>query len=966
MLRSKKIFLSVLTIFIFSLLLHQPLGHNTIFAQEGTSLSEFIESPQAQKLIQSGRMSPQQLQEILTAARRGQISPEIISQYQKKAEQGSLTPAEIEAGKKLLESKEKELSQTTAADDVTMPEKAAKIPAEKEVAKTPAEKEKEVETQEEYLHKNDLPEQQDLSIFGHKFFSGSPSTFAPIQNVPVSNNYIVGPGDEIKILMWGRLDESYSLEVDNEGIINFPKIGPLTVAGLTFGELKELIKQKAESITGVSVNVSMGRLRTIQIFVLGEVKHPGVYTVSSLATMINAILSSGGPTSLSSLRKIQLKRRNKVVTTIDLYDFLIQGDTSSDARLMPGDVIFIPQAGPMISVSGNVKRPAIYELIDKGTLRETLNLAGGLTPRGFNQRIQVERAFQNQFQIILDISYEGLKQKKPIYLQDGDLIQVFSILPPTINAVYLYGNVNRPGQYEHKPGMRILDIILDLKNLDKDTYFDYALIKRYHMEKMKAELIPFDLGGLLFQKDESQNIPLIALDEIYIFNKSMFEDREYAVVNGQVRKPGCYLIDDMRIKDLIFKAGRLDRDAYMEMGHLYRTNWRTKEVTLLTFNLEKAMADDDQHNLLLQDLDEVVIHNIREYVPKEWVSITGMVNNSGEYAYATDMTIKDLILVAGNVKDAAYMDKAELTRFKIIKGKKVETSILEFNLWFALQNDPLHNLQLKPMDVVTVKTIPDWREKTKTVSITGEVFFPGMYQIRKNEKLSSLIKRAGGYNEYAYLSGAFFTRKSAKKIQQKRIKDLIKKMEIDSARISSQEAQASLSTEDLAAQKQYGSHQTYLLSKLRETKASGRVIINLLPLDSLKNSSTDFGLEAGDTLHIPKKPQIVNVIGSVYNPTSLIYKKDKNKLKYYLAKTGGPTENANSRHMYLIRLDGTVISKKHKRWSQKFKNMKIYPGDTILVPEKITRPRYMRDVKDITEILYQIAVTAGITATQVF
>jgi len=680
---------------------------------------------------------------------------------------------------------------------------------------------------------------------------------------------------------------------------------------------------------------------------------------------------------LSSLRKIQLKRRNKVVTTVDLYDFLIQGDTSSDARLMPGDVIFIPQAGPMISVSGNVKRPAIYELIDKGDLRKALKLAGGLTPRGFNQRIQVERAFKNQSQIILDISYEELKQGKPIYLQDDDLIRVFPILNFTINAVYLYGNVKRPGQFAHKPGMRIMHIIPDLKNLAKDTYFDYALIKRYHMEKMKAELIPFDLGKLLFQKDESQNIPLIALDEIYIFNKFMFEDRDYVVVKGQVRKPGRYYIDDMfikdlmlgdgtdtgkysqtnglRLRDLIFKAGQLTRDAYMEMGHLYRTNWRTKEVTMLTFNLEKTMAGDDRHNLLLQDLDEVVIHNIREYVPKEWVSVTGMVKNSGEYPYATDMTIRDLILVAGNIKDAAYMDKAELTRFKIVKGKKVETSILEFNLRLALQNDPLHNLQLKPMDVVTVKTIPDWREKTKTVSITGEVFFPGTYQIRKNEKLSSLIERAGGYNKHAYLLGAFFTRESAKKIQQKRIGDMMKRMEIDLSRTSSQEAQTSLSPEDLAVQKQYTSHQMFLLSKLQQTEASGRIIIRLHPLDSLKKSNYDFVLEDGDALHVPKKPETVNVVGAVYNPTSLIYDKNKPKLKYYLAETGGPTENADYRHMYIIRLGGAVITKKHKPMWRKFKNTKLYPGDTVLVPEKVIRPRYMRDVKDITEILYQIA-----------
>jgi protein involved in polysaccharide export with SLBB domain len=395
-----------------------------------------------------------------------------------------------------------------------------------------------VRPDEEFFKKSLGPGRPSLEIFGHNLFSEAPSTFAPIRAMPVSNGYIVGPGDEIKILMWGRLDERYSLEVDNEGVINFPKIGPLTVGGLTFEEVKDLIRRKAEAITGVNVNVSMGKLRTIQVFVLGEVKNPGVYTVSSLAAMTNALLASGGPTDLGSLRRVELKRQGKVISVIDLYDFLLKGDTSADTRLMPGDVVFLPQAGPMVSVSGNVKRPAIYELKDDLDLKTALDLAGGLTPWGYKQRIQIERASENQQQIIVDIPYAELIEKKPILLKDGDLIRVFPIIPDSMNSVYLFGNVLRPGQYEYKQGLRVSDILPNIETLDKDTYFGYALIKRYHFENMKAELIPFDLGRLLFSKDLSQDIALRPLDELYVFNQRTFEDRKFAIVEGEVRKPG--------------------------------------------------------------------------------------------------------------------------------------------------------------------------------------------------------------------------------------------------------------------------------------------------------------------------------------------------------------------------------------------------------------------------------------------
>ncbi|MCU0594149.1 MAG: SLBB domain-containing protein, partial [Desulfobacterota bacterium] len=478
------LFLTIAAVFLF------PLH---AFSQQNASPASPSIPPAAQQAVNQGVVTPQQVQEGMKAVERGQISPEAVKQLQEKAGMGTLTPQEIEAGKRMLEQVTKESAKPKADE---------KAPAESK----PEEKKPATATLgDDYFKKTPSPEAPSLEIFGHKLFSSAPSTFAPITSIPVSNDYIIGPGDEVKVLMWGRLDAFYTLEVDNEGVINFPKVGPLTVAGLTFGEIKELIRAKAESITGVNVNVSMGKLRTIQVFVLGEVKSPGLYTVSSLATVSNALLASGGPTALGSLRKVELKRHGKTVTVIDLYAFLLRGDTSADMRLMPGDSIFIPQTGPMVAVSGNVKRPAIYEMKDDRTLQNAIDLAGGLKPRAYNQRIQIERAFQNRVQVVLDISFDELQQKRPIPLMDGDLIRIFSIQPASVNAVYLYGNVIRPGEYAYETGLRVLNVIPDIQSLDLDTYFDYALIKRYRFEDSKSELIPFNLGRLLVSKDMRQN-----------------------------------------------------------------------------------------------------------------------------------------------------------------------------------------------------------------------------------------------------------------------------------------------------------------------------------------------------------------------------------------------------------------------------------------------------------------------------
>jgi protein involved in polysaccharide export with SLBB domain len=349
-------------------------------------------------------------------------------------------------------------------------------------------------------------------------------------------------------------------------------------------------------------------------------------------------------------------------------------------------------------------------------------------------------------------------------------------------------------------------------------------------------------------------------------------------------------------------------------------------------------------------------------VEKDIVTIEGMVNKPGDYPYATNMTVRDLILVSGNVKYAAYMKTAELIRYDIVEGARVQTSVINFDVRLALRRDPAHNLKLNPQDVVHIKEVPEWGEK-KAVTISGEVNFPGTYPVRRDERLSSVIARAGGYTEEAYLRGGIFTRESVRVIQQDRLNTMMRRLEIEIADVSAREVQTALSEEDIAAQAQFVAAQRALIAALRKVTATGRVVISLKYLHTFKGTSGDLIMEDGDRLYVPPKPTTINILGEVYNPTALVYNVERSRVKDYLAKVGGPTENAEKDQMYIIRVDGTVVSKKSTSWfsfGKRFKNIKLLPGDTLLVPQKVARPSYLRDVKDITQILYQIAVTTGV------
>ena len=924
---------------------------------------------------------PSAVEEIKSAVQSGAVTPSEVKAAKQKLGIGNLTPQEIEQGRKILEGRGKARENVSHAGG----KKAGQQPGQQARKKK---KKKEENKGKITWHPPKMPPDMatllsmhpkerpvpKLPYFGYDLFQSPPSTFAPITNVPVPGNYLLGPGDELVVFLWGRLDETMHLVVDRNGMLDVPHVGPVPVLGLSFDDARKVLRHKLEAMTGVNARVSMGSLRSIRVFVLGEVRNPGLYTVSALSTLTNALLASGGPTRLGTLRRVELKRNNKVISSVDFYEFLLKGKVSGDKKLLPGDVIFVPKSGPRVTVYGNVRRPAVYELSDRRDLGTVFDLAAGIRPTAYAQRIQVERNYRHQKKIVLDLKGGDWSKYRTFPIEDGDVIKVFSIVPTSVNAVFLYGNVIRPGSYAWHQGMRLHELIPNINALATDAALDYGLVKRYHLKTMSTELIPFRPSGLL-HGDKRDDLALKPLDEVYIFNRWYFESPPRVTVQGEVREPGTYRIDDTtHLKDVIHLAGGLTRNAYLRLAHIYRIDPKTHKERIIFVNLGKALRGDPKENLLMQARDRVVVHSIQEMVPYQTVSISGEVNRPGTYTYAANMTLRDLLIIAGNVKETAYLEQGELMRFQLTPGHVVKTRLLTFNVRKALKGEQGANLLLNPYDSVFIKKIPGWRE-TWHVKVQGEVKFPGPYTISKGERLSSLIERCGGFTDEAYLRGIVFTRKSVRKLQEKRIRELTDRMQIELARLSNQEIQGTLSKAEAEQSRFTISSLNRLVKKLSQAKPSGRIVLRIRDIKSLKGSSQDIILEDGDGLVVPRIPQTVLVIGQVYNPNAILYDPDHAKAGHYIDLAGGLTNRANKKELYIVRADGSVRSSNSGSmfsWSREnfrfqfgegIRSVKLYPGDTIIVPERLKYPNYMKDLKDITEMLYNTAIAVGVWHT---
>jgi polysaccharide export outer membrane protein len=823
-----------------------------------------------------------------------------------------------------------------------------------------------------------------LTQFGYGVFRGPVSTFAPIENVPVGPDYVVGPGDNFTVTLWGRMNAQYPVTLNRNGEIVLPEVGVLNVSGMTLVRLENyLYDQFSRKYTDFKMALTMGRLRTIVVYVVGEAMTPGSYTLSSLSTVMNALFAAGGPSKNGTLRNIRLLRNGREPVTIDLYKFLLGGDKSDDVRLANGDTIYIPLIGPVVGVAGNVKRPAIYEMTKPMTLTEVLDLAGGVTYAGWLQRVQVERVDNHKRRIVADFNVseraDVIKDQQAIgtIVQDGDVIKVFPVTGLEQNVVHLEGHVVRPGKYEFVPGMRLGDILKSYDTLQPEPDLEYGEVERLAEPDFHRIIIPFNVGKLL-NGDKSENIELARFDTIRVFR---WDERvkKSVSVSGLVFRPGNYrLIPGMTVSDLIDDAGGLMKDAYLKKAeisrrHVSQSGIDTEESGVQTeeiaIDLEKAFAGVPEHNIALQDGDSLVVRPIDERIKRN-VSISGLVFAPGEYPLIMDMKVSDLIDAAGGLMKNAYLKTAELTR-RHISQSGMQTEKIDIDLEQALAGVPEHDIALQDYDHLIVRPIPEL-EFDRTATVSGEVMFPGTYPTRRGETLSSLIERAGGYTERAYLKGAVFTRESAKTIQQRRMDELISQVEETVLIDMDRAIGGALDDETVKTRQASLQAKKEILSKIRTAKIDGRVVIRLTSLDSFKGSQYDLELEKADQLMIPETPGVVNIVGEVFNPTAILYQKDKT-VEYYLRRVGGLTNEAEKKQLSIIRADGSVISIAQRHpgrvsWDSEsnqwffggFMNIKLDPGDTIVVPRKMDRFFWIKFTKDITQIVFQTAVAAGV------
>jgi polysaccharide export outer membrane protein len=783
--------------------------------------------------------------------------------------------------------------------------------------------------------------------------------FAPMTgDVPVGPDYVIGPGDTLTIVLWGGVEDYYQIEVNRNGAIVLPRLGVVQVWGMTLRQVEGFLQQRfAQYYPDFQMAVTLGRLRTIQVYVIGEVQLPGAYTVSSLATMINALFVSGGPTKNGSLRHIRLVRQGKAVHTLDLYDFLLQGNKAQDLSLQSGDTIFVPVIGPVAGVAGNVRRPAIYELQPGTTLQRLLDLAGGVTPLGYLQQVHVERFVANKRKVVVDLNLSAPRAETSSLwqtrLEDGDLVRIFPITTTLENAVQLEGHVVRPGRYELKAGMRLRDLLPAYDAVLPEPYLDYAEIVRYVGPDMRRSIVPFQLGALL-AGDAAANLALQPRDVVRVFARVDFADPHQVRISGLIHKPGIYpLTDGMRVRELVLRAGNVHRFAYLQKAELtrytlYANGGTTARVEL---NLEKALAGDPEHNLVLQDLDHLLVRQFpgieiqRDMAGAEDLRSVPLARGEGDGRSST-----------GPQRDGPQRDGPQRDT-DLPRGRRSPEL-------FPLQENDEHARAAMRRAGILQESI---------VEVLGEVRFPGGYPIQKGERLSSVLQRAGGFNDKAYLRGAVFTRQGVREAQEKRLEELLQQEERALLAESAAGAAAALSQEEVQGRQQALAFRRDQLIRLRSVRLEGRVVVRLQPLETFVGSPQDIELEPGDRLLIPQMSKYVNVLGEVYNRTALIYEPGKG-MAFYLEKVGGITPQANEKEIFLVQVDGTVISNTQDQYAMiradgrtvyvgDFFAVQPQPGDTIVVPSRVKTPATLRNVRDIVQIIFQSIATLGVVVS---
>jgi polysaccharide export outer membrane protein len=782
------------------------------------------------------------------------------------------------------------------------------------------------------------PERFGLAMFRN----GTREEDAIPMDLPVGPDYVVGPGDGLSINLWGGVSQRLVRTVSREGRINLPEVGPLLVSGHSLGDVQEAVQQALRSqYRDTSADVSLSRLRTIRVYVVGEVAEPGAYDISSLSTPLNALFAAGGVTSRGSLRKLQHFRGKQLIEEVDAYDLLLRGVGSDLQRLENGDSLLVPSLGAQVTVTGMVRRPAIYELRGESSLADALDLAGGILPAAALQHIEVQRLEAHEKRTMLNIdlpkmaaSDEVAKQLSAFKIQDGDQIHIFPIAPYNESAIYLQGHVLRPGRYSFKDGMKFTDVVSSYADLLPEPAGRYAEIVRLNAPDFHPSVESFNLEAAMANPSTAPRLQ--PLDTIRIFSRFDFEQASSVWVGGEVRTPGNYRTSGQaHLRDAIYLAGGILPDTSLVTAQLFRSE-PDGTLKILSVNLGDALAGNPVDNLVLQPRDRLLVHRNLAKVDPPSVYIKGEVAKPGRYPLTGNMHVEDLIRVAGGLKRSADAESADLTSRVDGNGNSPQpiTKSVDVKLSAVMTGDTNEDISLHDGDVLTIRQSPGWNDRGAMITLKGEVLHPGTYGIRPGEKLSSVLERAGGFGPQAYPYGALLTRRDVRDLEMKSHLELVQRVKVEQVGLKAlPETDPDQKNAKLTAIAQTET----TLTQLEETAPIGRVVVHIKSeIKDWKNTPADVPVRDGDVLVIPKKADYIVVTGQVFNATAVSYRPN-HSAKWYLGQSGGLTPLADKSAVFVIRADGSVIAAKNNNtgWlSGDPLNAVLRPGDSIIVPEK--------------------------------
>lgn len=784
------------------------LGGPAVYAQSGMTDGQVIEY--VQQALQQGKDQQTIAMELLSKGASQEQLLRLKSQYSGAATSGSSSQAGAGGAVQDTGTRARKTTVANATDGEAALE-GANTDEMKETMK------KRQELKVSTASEND--------VFGRNIFNIDKLTFQPNLNMATPENYRLGPGDEVIVDVWGASQNTMRLEISPDGYVNISNLGPVYLNNMTIKDARQLLKQELGKIYADSANniqVTLGNIRTIQVNVMGEVRAPGTYALSSLSTVFHALYASGGVSDIGSLRNVQVARGGKTIARLDVYEYIMKGQIQDDIRLQDGDVVIVPTYDELVKITGKVKRPMFYEMKNGESAATLLKCAGGFSSDAYKKSIRVLRKDGKEFSVktVNDIDYSAFK------LIDGDVVTVDSILNRFNNRLEVKGAVYHPGVFELSGSLNtVRQLVEKADGLLGDAFTGRAVLYR-ERENLTKEVLPVDIEGIL--KGTSPDIALQKNDILYI--------------------PSIHDLQDM---------GK--------------------------------------------------------------VTISGEVNKPGSYTYADHMSLEDLVITAGGLKESASLVRVDVSRrIRDPKGT-TEPDMIGQNFSFGLKDgfvvDGEAGFELQPYDQVFVRRSPSYNEQV-SVTVDGEVLYRGEYTLStKSERLSSLIQRAGGVSRYAYVRGAKL-RRVANEEELRRMEDVVKMVRREIG-------------ETLA---------TSLGLKVDSTFTVG---IDLEAALANPGSDADLVLREGDVLTVPEYNNTVKVNGAVMMPNTVSYAKGKS-VKYYLNQAGGYSANAKKSQKFIFYMNGQVAEVKGSGKKQ------IEPGCEIVVPNKTKKLNFATVVSNAT------------------